>query len=287
MNRLGFSLLFYAVSALIISSLLILLASAPAVSGPQLPTVLTKKINKGGPQWSELSVIQKTSLKPLEKEWSTIEPNQKQKWLEVAARMPAMPLIERERIQTRMIEWGRLSPQERGQVRMAYQEAKKITTKNRQNQWQAYQALSAEQKHQLQTQAKPAKASAPKVNTPKHTNKVQVKNNINPEFTVTSKPIAPTVMQTLPGATTNLISQKPTPPVHQQTGFPKIEVTPGTVHKTTLLPQRGPQAATTYSSTPSVQQNTLRPNSSFQTVITPVPNMASSPSSNPVPTQQP
>jgi hypothetical protein len=33
------------------------------------------------------------------------------------------------------------------------------------------------------------------------------------------------------------------PPVHQQTGLPKIAATPEFVNKATLLPQRGPQGA--------------------------------------------
>jgi hypothetical protein len=45
------------------------------------------------------------------------------------------------------------------------------------------------------------------------------------------------------GASTRPISERPTPPRHQQVGMPKIAATPGFVNGTTLLPQRGPQGA--------------------------------------------
>jgi hypothetical protein len=59
------------------------------------------------------------------------------------------------------------------------------------------------------------------------------------------------VVQAQPGATTTLISKRPTPPAHQQAGIPKIAATPEFVDKRTLLPQRGPQAAATRSAAAS------------------------------------
>ena len=84
------------------------------------------------------------------------------------------------------------------------------------------------------TQARLAPATAP-----------QQKSNIvpNPSYAASPKPVAPTVLQARPGATTTLISKQPAPPPHQQTGLPKIAATPGLVDRATLLPQRGPQGA--------------------------------------------
>ena len=82
---------------------------------------------------------------------------------------------------------------------------------------------------------------------------MQTKSNIvpNPGFAVPLKPVAPTVVQARPGATTTLISKVPAPPMHQQTGMPKIAATPEFVDKTTLLPRRGPQGAATRSAAAS------------------------------------
>jgi hypothetical protein len=59
------------------------------------------------------------------------------------------------------------------------------------------------------------------------------------------KPVAPTVVQAKPGATTTLMSKPANPPAHQQPGLPKVAATPGFVDRTTLLPQKGAQAAGT------------------------------------------
>jgi hypothetical protein len=53
------------------------------------------------------------------------------------------------------------------------------------------------------------------------------------------------VLQAKPGATTTPLSARPSPPLHQQAGLPKVAATPGFVDTKTLLPQRGPQGAAT------------------------------------------
>ncbi|HEV7915678.1 MAG TPA: DUF3106 domain-containing protein [Albitalea sp.] len=213
------------------------------------------KADEAGPKWSQLTPAQRSSLKPLERDWSTIEADRKRKWMDIAGRMPSMPPAERDRVQARMTEWARLSPQQRGQARLAYQEAKQVAPQDRQARWEAYQALTAEQKHQLQARAARPVPPAPKaaVTAQQRSDKPQAKSNIvpNPAFAAPPKPVAPTVVQAQPGATTTLISKRPVPPAHQQTGMPKITATPGFVDKTTLLPQRGPQGAATRSAAAS------------------------------------
>ncbi|WP_280155590.1 DUF3106 domain-containing protein [Piscinibacter sp. XHJ-5] len=240
---------------LLAGSLAACLAAAAPVAWAQASPVPAKRAEVG-PRWSELTPGQRSALKPLERDWASIEGDRKQKWLDIAARMPSMPPAERERVQARMNEWARLSPQQRGQARMAYQEAKQVAPQDRQARWEAYQALSAEQKRQLQAQAArpvPPATPKPQVPAPPRTNdradRPQAKSNIvpNPAFAAPPKAVAPTVVQAQPGATTNLMSKRPVPPAHQQTGLPKIAATPGFVDKTTLLPQRGPQGAATSS----------------------------------------
>ena len=65
----------------------------------------------------------------------------------------------------------------------------------------------------------------------------------NPALGQAPKQVTPTLVQAAPGATTTLITRRPTPPAHQQSGMPKIAATPEFVHRATLLPRRGPQAA--------------------------------------------
>jgi hypothetical protein len=243
-------------SAAVAAVLVALLACAPA---PSLcaSAAHAAAATEAGPRWSDLTPAQRTALAPLERDWSTIDADRKQKWIQVSGRMPAMPAAERARVQDRMKEWARLSPQQRGQARFAYEQAKQASPKDRQERWEAYQALPAEQKRQLQARAVPLPAPvASRPGTGHRADKVQAKSNIvpNPSFAAPPKPVAPTVVQVQPGATTTLISRRAAPPVHQQTGLPKIAGTPEFVDKATLLPQRGPQAAATRSAAASTPE---------------------------------
>jgi hypothetical protein len=205
-----------------------------------------------GPAWRSLNAQQRNVLQPLERDWPTIDASRKQKWLEIAARYPKLPPAEQSRISARMRAWSGMSPAERGQARLNYEEARQLTPQERQARWQAYQALSPEERRRLATRTVPPKNGevprrGPARDTP------QNKSNIvpNPAYAAPRKAIAPTVVQAQPGATTTLINRRPAPPIHQQPGLPKIAGSPGFVDKSTLLPQRGPQAAATHPSTAS------------------------------------
>ena len=156
-----------------------------------------------------------------------------------------------------MAEWTKMTPQERGQARLNYQDAKQVPAKDRQARWESYQALSPEQKRQLAARAVPAAPPAPSSALAEASRKPatagretpQAKSNLvpNPAFAVPPKQVEPTVTRAGPGATTTLMSKRPVPPSHQQTGLPKIAATPEFVNKATLQPKRGPQAAATRS----------------------------------------
>ncbi len=210
---------------------------------------------ESGPRWQELSPAQRSALKPLERDWSGIDASRKQKWLEVANRYPGMPQAERERISARMAEWVRLSPSERGQARLNFQNSRQITPEERQARWQAYQSLSPEERSKLAERATPASAPIRR-NGSASRDGIQTKSNIvpNPTLTASPKPVAPSVVQAAPGVTTTLISKRPTPPTHQQPGLPKIAATPNFVDKQTLLPQRGAQGAAVVPPAPTQSQ---------------------------------
>ena len=212
-------------------------ASAPATGNGNAKSPVEQGI-----RWRELKPAQQALLKPLEREWSAIGTLNKQKWIEMAARFPTMPAAEQARIQERMAEWARLTPQQRSEARLNFQEAKQLPATDRKARWDEYQALPPEKKQQLAARAAPPAASAPSKAAPRDS---QAKSNIVPSPALTARPkvISPVVVQASPGATTSPITRRPTPPLHQQTGLPKIAATPGFVDKATLLPQRGPQGA--------------------------------------------
>jgi hypothetical protein len=223
------------------------LASGPVHSQTSITpslksTAATRPFAEQGPKFSTLTADEQAALKPLERDWSGISADRKQKWRVLAARFPKMSAEERSRIQARMAEWAQMSPEQRGRVRLQFQEANKSSPQNRQAQWQAYQALPADQKRELATKAGSSPASGA-------LSAAQIKSNIvpNPALAAPARSVAPAVVQAQPGATTNLISKRVTPPAHHPAGQPKIAASPEFVDAATLLPQKGPQGAATRS----------------------------------------
>lgn len=186
--------------------------------------------------WNRLSAQQRSVLAPLQRDWAGVTPAQQQKWVELANRYDTLPADDKARVQQRMAEWSRLSPQERARARLNFQEARQVGREERQQQWEAYRALPPERRREL---AERARAAPPRAEEPAH-----VKSNVvrSPQLPP-PRPVGPTVVQRGPGATTNLVSKPAAPPLHQQAGLPKVAATPGFVDDTTLLPRRGAQGA--------------------------------------------
>lgn len=226
------------------------LAQAPAAApvANRLPSAAAPQRAESGVRWQSLTPAQRDALGPLEHEWPTIDPARKQKWLTIAGRFSALSAPERARISARMTEWARLTPSERGEVRLRYQEARQVPAPDRSARWEAYQKLPPGERQQLAARAasiaSPATASAKRESLGRET--TQPKANVvpNPALALPPRTVAPTVVQASRGATTHLITRPTLPPAHQQTGMPKIAATPEFVNRSTLLPRRGPQATT-------------------------------------------
>lgn len=194
------------------------------------------------PTWASLSKSQQTALAPLQRDWASIDAQRKQKWIEVAGRFPTMPAAERLRVQERMAEWARMTPQERTRARLQFQETRQFSPEDRQARWEAYKALPDDERKALAQRAKPAAKAAAPVEA-RASDAPGKRNIVAPTRQAAVKPVAPTVVQAKPGATTSLMSTRAAPPAHQQPGLPKIAATAGFVNPNTLLPQRGPQGA--------------------------------------------
>jgi Protein of unknown function (DUF3106) len=198
-----------------------------------------------GPAWHTLSLAQRTALAPMERDWAGIDANRKAKWLEVAARFYSLPKAEQQRIQERMRAWVAMSPQQRGRARLTFQESRQLAPQERQERWEAYQALPPERRAALEQRLHTTGPSAADArDAQRGRDKKQVINAPGRE-SGPGKVVSPTVVQAQTGATTTLVNQLATPPVHQQPGMPKIAATPSFVDRTTLLPKRGPQGADT------------------------------------------
>jgi uncharacterized protein DUF3106 len=219
---------------------------------PLVPVALREE----GVRWQALTPAQREALAPLERDWASIDAQRKQKWIALAARFKTISPEERARITERMAEWAKLTPTERGQARLRFEEARQLPDSDRSERWRAYQALPPEKRQQLAARAASA-ASAPREASAKPARPArdskEAKFNLvpNPALSQAPRQVAPTMVQAAPGATTTVITRRPTPPPHQQSGMPKIATTPEFVNRSTLLPRRGPQAAAVTSASPA------------------------------------
>ena len=231
------------------------LGVGPAVAQAQAvaarPAASVAEADAGGPAWQTLTARQRQNLAPLARDWPGMEAARKAKWLEVSSRFATMPTDERQRVQARMAEWARLTPAERGQARLTFQEKKDLTPEQKQQRWEASQSLPDDHRRALAAKAQPtddrkrssAKAPLPSAGTTAATPHDAPGTRSASPATAQPRPVSPLMVQARPGATTTLITNAAVPPAHQLPGQPKIAAKPSQVDNKTLLPKSGPQAA--------------------------------------------
>jgi hypothetical protein len=122
-----------------------LAASTPTQRAPAVPTKA----------WNELSVAEQKALKPLAANWNSIDAAQRRKWLAVSKNFNTMAPAEQAKLHSRMSEWSALSPKERTQARLNFAETTKVPPDEKLAKWEAYQALTPEEKNRLAASATP------------------------------------------------------------------------------------------------------------------------------------
>jgi hypothetical protein len=109
-----------------------------------------------GPGWETLNTPQKLALYPLAERWAALSEGQKRRWLAISQTFASLPAEEQEKLHNRMTEWASLSGRQRSQARLNYADAQRLNLSDKRAQWEAYQALSEEEKRLLAADA-PAK----------------------------------------------------------------------------------------------------------------------------------
>jgi hypothetical protein len=241
---LGLSLAFSHVSTVAAPAKAHAAASAPTVSDGS---------------WSSLSGAQRRALQPLAALWPTMESTNKQRWVNVANRFGSLSPVEQQRMQERMTQWSKLPAQQRGEARLRFQQTRQLSPEERQKKWASYQALSPEERSELAQQARrkqqpvvlsdnmagPRELGQPSARRHRD-NQATSKSNWVPGAAPNAPgpvAVAPSLIKAGRGATTSLVSQRPTPPLHQQAGLTKIAGNKGFVDPVTLLPRKGAQGA--------------------------------------------
>lgn len=222
-------------------------ASAPEVAASVAPVAKPVPVARPAalgltapPAWSGLTANQQALLAPLARDWDGISSTQRSKWLSATATLSTLPAPELARVHDRMRDWARLSPSERINARIGYQVAKQVDAEQRQAKWEAYQALSPEERQALNEKAvarRQAQAAAPARSTKRQPN--QAKSNIVPAAPKLLPPVPVTgsLIQAKPGATTVLMTRGLALPSHQSAGEAKLVADPALVDPKTLLPK--------------------------------------------------
>jgi hypothetical protein len=108
--------------------------------------------------WKDLTPEQQQALKPLAAHWNSLSVEKRRKWLVVSKNFPKLPPAEQAKLHSRMSEWASLSDQQRNQARLNFAETKQLSAEEKAQKWQAYQALSPEEKKKLAAKAPPKRA---------------------------------------------------------------------------------------------------------------------------------
>jgi hypothetical protein len=127
-------------------------ATAPKTMSPAVSPIVAL-------DWKDLAPAQREALSPLEATWPKLSAGQKRKWIAVVQNFPQLAEPERTKLHNRMAQWAALKPRERDAARLNFAATKKLTPAEKAANWEAYQALSPEDKKGL------AKKSRPLANT--------------------------------------------------------------------------------------------------------------------------
>lgn len=155
------------------------------------------------PAWKDLTPAQQQALQPLAPHWDSLGEDRKLKWLVISKNYPTLSQDEQAKLHRRMSKWVTLSQQQRTQARQNFKEIKTLTPEQKAAQWEAYQALSPEEKRKLAAQAR-----------------------AQPAGVATVKPIAKPKLSQVParkGATSGARMAEAVSPIQHNTLLPRLD----------------------------------------------------------------
>ena len=131
-------------------------SASPASSAATVAASAARKpaASPSRPSWKELTPAQHTALAPLAGTWDQLTEAHKRKWIALAANFSRLPAAEQAKLHSRMTEWAALSPQQRAQARLNFGEAQQVSADEKRAKWEAYQALTPEERRKLADDAR-------------------------------------------------------------------------------------------------------------------------------------
>ena len=113
--------------------------------------------------WARLTPAQHAALAPFADQWDGFSDARKRKWLKIASRFAKLTPDDQKRLQDRMTEWARMTPEQRRRARELPEREGAFRTGARAG-VKAYQQLPEEQKERLaaaERRRRPSVVSAP------------------------------------------------------------------------------------------------------------------------------
>lgn len=144
----------------------LILAIALWLASPLSHAVIVPPLSQ--PSWVQLTAEQKRILAPLAADWDKMNGFRRKKWIGIAQRYPSMNADEQSRIQRRMTDWAKLTPEERKQARDKYLALQKAAPEKKESvklKWEEYKELPESERTRLKSEA--AKKTAPRPGPPK------------------------------------------------------------------------------------------------------------------------
>lgn len=210
----------------------LVLASTVAAQAASAAQARPVAIEQPSSTWVALTPAQRAALAPLEADWDTLEPMRQSKWLEIVRRWPLLSDHDQQRLQRRMSRWARMTNEDRSRARLQFQQIRRLSVEQRRAAWEAYQALSPAERHELAVHGKPLPGSR----LGKQTARTAV---AAPVF----KPVGPTLVQAVPGVSTVSIDRLPKLSGPSGTSRSDIDSSTASVNERTLLPKHDVQPA--------------------------------------------
>jgi len=132
---------------------LVALAQSPAPGGARPPAPPVAATPAVKPTWKDLTPAQREALAPLANDWESFDRSRKLKWLDVANKYSQLSPDGQKRLHERMVEFVKLTPEQRETARSNFQRAYELPMEQRQSLVQQYQELPPEKKQALAEKA--------------------------------------------------------------------------------------------------------------------------------------
>ncbi len=131
-------------------------------NAPQVSAAAPTQSTPASQAWQQLTPRQKQALAPLGAQWGALTGQQQSKWLALSQNFGQLSVTEQITMHARMADWVALSPQQRTLARLNFNKLQNLPKEDKKAKWEAYQALSAEEKRLLSAgNGAPAKSAAP------------------------------------------------------------------------------------------------------------------------------